>query len=49
MRDEHQSRSWADKLVATLEDENGSPVELSSGMDFEASSSPMEGHVECVG
>lgn len=47
--DEQQARSWADKIVATLEDENGNPVELSPEMDFEASSSPMECRVELVG
>jgi hypothetical protein len=44
--DENQARSWADKIVATLEDETGNAVEPSPEIDFEASSSPSECRVE---
>lgn len=47
--DELQARSWADKIVATLEDESGRPIEPSSEIDFEASTSPAECRVEVVG
>ena len=47
--DEDQARSWADKIVATLEDENGKPVEPSPEIDFEASTNPAQCSVELVG
>lgn len=47
--DEQLARSWLDKIVVTLEGENGKPVEPSSEIDFEASTSPAQCRVELVG
>lgn len=47
--DENEARSWASKIVTTLEDENGNPIELSSDMNFEASTNPAQCQVESVG
>lgn len=47
--DENEARSWASKIVATLEDENGNPVEPSPDVDFEASTDPAQCQVESVG
>ncbi len=47
--DENQARDWADKIVATLEDESGRPIEPCDGIDFDATTSPAECRVEVVG
>jgi hypothetical protein len=47
--DENQARSWADKIVATLEDEHCRPIEPTGEIDFDASTNPTECRVEVVG
>ncbi|MSP71503.1 MAG: hypothetical protein EXR76_04850 [Myxococcales bacterium] len=37
---EDEARAWAGRIVATLEDGEGKPVELVDGMDFVAYSDP---------
>lgn len=45
---ETEARGWADKIVATLEDNEGKPVELVENMEFIAYSSPSECLVEML-
>ena len=40
--DEEEARTWADRIVATLEDEDGNPIPLEAVEDFEADYSPKE-------
>lgn len=40
------ARAWAQKIVATLEDADGKPVELAESMEFVAYSRPSECLVE---
>jgi rRNA-processing protein FCF1 len=45
---EDVARTWAQKIVATLEDSDGMPVELAESMEFYAYSRPSECIVEVL-
>lgn len=45
---EHEARAWADKIVVTLEDTDGRPVELPANMEFTAFSSPSQCLIELL-
>ena len=45
---EDEARAWAGKIVATLEDNEGEPIELAESMEFVAYSTPSECLVEVL-
>jgi hypothetical protein len=45
---EDEARKWAGKIVATLEDDEGKPIELAESMKFFAHTSPSECLVEVL-
>lgn len=45
---EDEARAWAGKIVATLEGDDGKPVELPESMEFVAYSRPSECSVEVL-
>jgi hypothetical protein len=45
---EAEAREWVGKIVATLEHDDGKPVELTEGIEFVAYSRPSECSVEVV-
>lgn len=45
---EDEARAWVGKIVATLEDNKGKPIELAESMEFVAYSTPSECLVEVL-
>lgn len=45
---EDEARAWVGKIVATLEDNEGKPIELAESMEFVAYSTPSECLVEVL-
>jgi len=46
--DAEQARAWGDKIVATLEDQDGNPIPADAVDDFEAECNPDETTVELL-
>lgn len=47
-RDELEARAWKERIVATLEDENGNPIPPKAVYDFEADCYPAKMIVEII-
>ena len=45
---EAEAGKWSNRIVATLEDESGNPIDLQSEQEFAASSSTADTRVEIV-
>ncbi len=43
-----EARSWSERILATLEDENGNQISPDAVDDFEAESSPKETRIELL-
>ena len=47
-KDEAEARAWSERIVATLEDENGKPIPPDAVYDFEADHYPAEIIIELL-